>query len=865
LHFLVRFLGLTGFLVACVGLVMAGLEGLLGSWRGAYDKAYAAVTTYQAAVPTWLVLGGATAALLALAVEALVVAGFVAGRRSAFGFNAVVQVALAAALLVGINVFSFGHFLRFDWTRSGEFTLPQAVKSDLEKLDPAAETTVVVYQRHKTFGGLTDKPDRYDYAAERKVVEKLRDLVEQFRELGGRFNVQVLDVEEEGFDDKLNALAPRGSKLRSAIDAAPENSVFLSTRTAVTNWGTSAVDAWSAMAQAQLGQSLVSGPAPYLLGVADGLVRTPRIEHVQQLSFNELFLLDRPQSIQDNGGRGNLVLLAQGTPWRAGLPVSGRGIEPFARKILNLEARKPRVGVLVMHPLLTTTGSEDAFTLAGLRKSLEAHGFEVRDVVLRRFGEFGSPEPAADTPQESELDEIDADLEDVESDLKAIGTAIKQETAVIDEWTLKPGEKEEDKLAALSKKYARQLGGRRLTAEHREAFLGRFKAELAGFRELLDAKQKERDAVLKRRAALNVDALRELKREKDVKAKLDRALADCDLLLIPRLTRRINGSLAAPYRFHKLSEAQLASIKEFLSRGKPLLACLGPSTEPTELNLPPESEPDSLDTLLSELGVRLSKHTVLFDTDSKAFADRRLNPFQVNDAVKPPPLDFEATPDEWRGLWTMPGGAVEMPINPIRGGLRVMAHSVGAGSDPGQTLDITIRFPRPVYFEAPKGFTPAFEPTFLVTAPGWTDDRPYPVRGHKPHYEPTAPDDPTAGTFDQKRRGKFPVGIVVETPLPSAWTSYPRKDARVAVIGQGDVFVGSELPPAKEQLLLQTTNWLLTRDDALPRADHPWSYPRVSLTPGSRDEQLWQWGTRLGLPVLFAYLGLVVLLVRRLR
>jgi hypothetical protein len=37
------------------------------------------------------------------------------------------------------------------------------------------------------------------------------------------------------------------------------------------------------------------------------------------------------------------------------------------------------------------------------------------------------------------------------------------------------------------------------------------------------------------------------------------------------------------------------------------------------------------------------------------------------------------------------------------------------------------------------------------------------------------------------------------------------------------------------------------------------------MVPGSREEQLWLWGTRLGLPVLFAYLGLVVLLVRRLR
>jgi hypothetical protein len=32
-----------------------------------------------------------------------------------------------------------------------------------------------------------------------------------------------------------------------------------------------------------------------------------------------------------------------------------------------------------------------------------------------------------------------------------------------------------------------------------------------------------------------------------------------------------------------------------------------------------------------------------------------------------------------------------------------------------------------------------------------------------------------------------------------------------------------------------------------------------------RDRELWHWGTQLGLPLLFAYFGVVVLLVRRLR
>jgi hypothetical protein len=177
-----------------------------------------------------------------------------------------------------------------------------------------------------------------------------------------------------------------------------------------------------------------------------------------------------------------------------------------------------------------------------------------------------------------------------------------------------------------------------------------------------------------------------------------------------------------------------------------------------------------------------------------------------------------------------------------------------------------VRFPRPVWYEPPAGTNLAFDPVFLMTAAdGWNDDNPFVVGGRKPHYEPPKPDDPANGTIEEKRRGPFPVGVAVEASLPSAWTSAPGRTVRLAVIGQGDVFVGEELSPARERLFLQTANWLLGRDDYLPTATHPWSYPRVDLAPGSPDERLWLWGTRLGLPVAFAWLGLVVLLRRRLR
>jgi hypothetical protein len=854
LHFLVRFLGLTGFVVACVGLVMAGLEGLLGSWRAAYDTAWAAVTTREAAVSTWLVLGGAAAALLALVVEALVVLVFAAGRRSAFGFNAVVQVALAATLLVGINVFSFEHFQRFDWTRSRQFTLPPALRAELEQLHPDTETKVIVYQRHKTFGALTDKPDRYDYAAERKVVEKIKDLVEQFRELGKRFDVQVLDVEEEGFDDKLNHLAAPGTRLRQAIDAAPENSLFL----------------------------------------AAG-------DHVQQMSFNELFLLDRKACVEANGGRGNLVLLAQGSG------ESGRGVEPFAHKVLNLEEHKPRVGVLVLHEYLTTEGPEDAFTLSGLRKGLERHGFEVRDVVLRRFADTGLT-PAADTPEESKLNRLTAkldelgdeirklqrDIQQAEPKIKAVEAKIADYEADIADLELKPGENEQEKLERLSQKYARQLGGRRLTSKDRQFLLGLSQSDLLALRaelkrlqdlpEQLKDIEREKEETAKERQRLPVSELEEAQRL-ETKAKLDRALADCDLLFIPRLTRRQNGSVAAPYRFHRLYDMQLAGVREWLSRGKPLFVCLGPPVEPSE------TQADGLDMLLADLGLRLIRQTIVYSADSKWFS-RRPDELQAGDTVKVPPLDFEA-PTAVIGTGRLERRDGPRQDNRLREALRVLAHGVGDG------FDLRVRFPRPVYFgpdpaaldyadlvatanslpgalsglarkyyfAAPESSlrAPAVDPVFLVTAEGWNEEQPFAPGTTRLRYEAPKPGDLAIGTFAEKRKGQFPVGIATEVPLPADWASYPPKTVRLAVIGQGDVFVGSQLAPAKEQLFLQTANWLLRRDDSLPRADHPWSYPRVALMPGSLEEQLWQWGTRLGLPVLFAYLGLVVLLVRRLR
>jgi hypothetical protein len=154
----------------------------------------------------------------------------------------------------------------------------------------------------------------------------------------------------------------------------------------------------------------------------------------------------------------------------------------------------------------------------------------------------------------------------------------------------------------------------------------------------------------------------------------------------------------------------------------------------------------------------------------------------------------------------------------------------------------------------------------MTNAACWNEAQPFPTRDRTPRYEPpkseTFPGDP----LDKSRLGPFPIGVALETTVPKDW--YSDKDAqpakvRIAAIGQGGVFIGKTLTPAKEKLLLDVSNWLLGRDDLLTKGNEPWQYPRVAL--GETPLALWQWGTRLGLPVFFAYLGLIVLMVRRLR
>jgi hypothetical protein len=136
-----------------------------------------------------------------------------------------------------------------------------------------------------------------------------------------------------------------------------------------------------------------------------------------------------------------------------------------------------------------------------------------------------------------------------------------------------------------------------------------------------------------------------------------------------------------------------------------------------------------------------------------------------------------------------------------------------------------------------------------------------------PKFERPKPDDPNRGTVNEKRRGPFPVGVAVKTKLPADWfpgtPGQTPPTVRLAVIGHGGIFIANTLSPLREKLLLDTCNWLLGREDLLNKDYQTWKFPRLQMS--DNEQSLWKLGTRVGLPLMFVYLGLVMFFIRRMR
>src|SRR5262249_44710265 len=141
----------------------------------------------------------------------------------------------------------------------------------------------------------------------------------------------------------------------------------------------------------------------------------------------------------------------------------------------------------------------------------------------------------------------------------------------------------------------------------------------------------------------------------------------------------------------------------------------------------------------------------------------------------------------------------------------------------------------------------------------WNEEKPIPEEDYVPKFEPAKLDDPKRGTRDEERSGPFPIGVAIETQPPAEGYVDPTSPApakipsgrpmvRIAAFGHGGLFVGKELSPAQEQLLLSTINWQLHRDELLPR-DVPekdrWQFPRLAMS--EQTKKLWHLGAFIGL------------------
>lgn len=882
-----RVLGLTGLLAGLVGLFLWYALGQPVT-VAAVEDALQATGTLQ--VAAYLLVAGAGLAALVLVVELLALLGG-SGRRSATGLNFAAQIILVAAVVGGLNYLAFKYFKRWDMTRDKEFTLSPAVSNDLRKV--AGDTTIVVLQRHNTFGALTDQretresADRktaerlrdereesraYEFAAERKIVSKVRDLVDQFRLLGPQFRVVTLDVEAVEYKDQLEAQTKNRPGLKDAINSTSVNSIFFYPDDRVQT-----IAADEAARRSAAGRWLATQPAdPGRVRAFEG--------NIPRLTFNEFYLLDKSASKAANAdpegkARGNLVLHPQ-------------GVETFARRILAIQEKRPRVGLLVIHELLTSsrdTTERNMFTSVGLRRSLEDNGFEVVDVVLKKFGEPGGPKPAAFNLTETQYERLEAQREGLEEDRRDLLESQKDAEQALALFR----DKSLDELNKLLRPQLR----REVTEDFRQFQVRGITDALKQMGERLaelDQDARENDTQIT--ALMKNERAFEDRRVTDVKAKLTRLVADCDLLIVPRLTV-LNASSAnenIPAELYRLAPEQVEVLKDYLKTGKPVLVCAGPNAES---NVPASFEPlDDVERLLVDRGVQLGRETIVTTAEAKSFAARRSGDQFGGAAVALPPVTFPPAPESGRD-------------NPIAAAMRATAASAD------QRLDLRIQNPRPVYLAPGLVGKTAFPAEFLLSpTAAWNEENPMVVknigggRGIQvpPRFRPTPFDDPKKGTRDEVRRGPFPIGVAVESTLPAEWydkdipglrataaVSTPldgglmaagltaraaftrdaasnilvpqteRKTGRLIVIGNGGVFTGGQLAPANEQLLLHSCNWLLRRDERLPRTDAAWSYPR--LDRDDRANFLWRNGATYGLPLLFLYLGLIVWIVRRVR
>lgn len=784
-----------------------------------------------AEVGLWMMVVGVAILILWGVVELVGGLLLVAGRKSAAGLGNTVQVVLAIGLLVVVNALAYQWYWREDCTRDKRFSMDRSLIDSLRQLDPNTPTTVVVLQMGKTSAlDPASKPDALSTAAQTKITEKVLDLIDELRqnrEVGSRFDVHVLNSSDESFAEQLKKIAPdaegKATALRLAVEGANENSIFFAAN-----------------------------------------------NRVRRMPFSQFYLLDKVSSTE----QANLVLHPQGK-------------DRFVRALVGLETRKPKVALAVIHPLLASRNKADEYSALGLRKTLEEAGFDVNDVILKKWSgpnSPGGPPPAAFSFEETEFGKYEGKF----NMYSLLAMNREQAVAIM--------KQERDRLAkapleTVDKELSRALGRPIRTEADRAEVLKEVMDysievrtnELNQYRTARDKAKPDYERLLTN------DRMLEARRNTNIRQKFSAAVADADMLIIPRHTVMdvVRGG-AVPPALYKLSTEQVDVAREFIAAGKPVLFGFGPTNVENRRG-PQDEGPDEMEQLLARFGVELGTQTILADSEAQQMGERRGD----DDQLQGDPTFAELL-------------IPEKSNNPIAQGYTQWIRSLVKETRDPATKETSIPLrkggTRPI--QLAKWVKQSTSTTVLETGTDtWNESKPFADQNAIPTFDPPKPSDPKRGTREEERRGPFSVGVALEARVPAEWRDAKsagplvsgivggmgangpglplslslaaltpdafKPDAkaptvRLAVFGHGGLFIGNKLEPAQEALLLSTVNWQLRRDDALPKADAgDWTFPRAALTP--QQKSYWGLAAFPGLPLLMAVLGLFMWMIRRPR
>ena len=557
-----------------------------------------------------------------------------------------------------------------------------------------------------------------------------------------------------------------------------------------------------------------------------------------------------------------------------------RGVQNFADKVFKIEEKKPRIGFAVVHGFLGQDGPE-IFGMPGLKEALPARDFEGRDIVLRKMPRF---EAAALERDESRYEQLelqkrlyDRSIKELEAK-RAYGRSDKKywETTSVEDinkkYVLVPDfgrwiHTTHEEVEEIRRETRRTVPTRRITQEYKDAEIAEWVEYLDAYESELALKKERLDKTNVGKSTLRVENLAEQRRITDVREKFKRLLADIDLLVLPRATfRDLMRGQRIPADIHPLETDHIEAIKDFMKEGKPVLFCLGPMNAGEGERFDPSE--DSIEKLLGSFDVQLPNQAILFASEEDAMEEARERLAPPGGAViEIPPALFE-----WKKLpeARFLAAADGKPAPPIRSSLQITLRGLGEKSKEG----FRINYFRPVYVVrknwAPEAVASAVSGLTLPWPAGtiqglvdfhtrlnkkfdeksvflmsdtdcWNEDQPIPSRdfSYTPRFKRPNRNDVAKGTVQEKRRGPFPVGVALEANVPLEWYAddglqKPQK-VRLAVIGQGGVFVGDKLSPMREKMFVDVANWLLGRDTLLAQGRDDLAIPACVSGRGDQE------------------------------